>query len=259
MLVVVFFTRENSVSTAIIASNLSKSYKKTNAVCDVSFTVNQGEIVGLVGKNGAGKTTLIRLLTGLAQPTSGQFLLLDGQQRTDYDVAAIVESPPIYKNMTAMDNLETQSLLIGLPVDKNYMAQTLELVGLDPSNKQRAKVYSLGMKQRLALAMTLIGKPKLLLLDEPTNGLDPEGIRDMRQIFVNINKQFGTTLLVSSHILSELGKFATQFLFMDKGHLIKDVSASELIGTEHKRLRLNVNNVVATKDILDKLGICEIK
>ncbi len=255
---VILFATEVVVSTAVIASNLCKSYKKVNAVQNVSFTINQGEIVGLIGKNGAGKTTLIRLLSGLTKPTSGQFLLLDGQPRNDYDVAAIVESPPIYKNMTAMDNLEAQSLLLGLPIDKEYMAQTLNLVGLDPNNKQKAKNYSLGMRQRLAIAITLIGKPKLLLLDEPTNGLDPQGIRDMRQIFVDINKQLGTTLLISSHILSELGKFATQFLFMDKGCLIKDISASELLQAKSKKIKLSVNNVDAAKSILDSLGVCKI-
>ncbi len=255
---VILFATEVVVSTAVIASNLCKSYKKVNAVQNVSFTINQGEIVGLIGKNGAGKTTLIRLLSGLTKPTSGQFLLLDGQPRNDYDVAAIVESPPIYKNMTAMDNLEAQSLLLGLPIDKEYMAQTLNLVGLDPNNKQKAKNYSLGMRQRLAIAITLIGKPKLLLLDEPTNGLDPQGIRDMRQIFVDINKQLGTTLLISSHILSELGKFATQFLFMDKGCLIKDLSASELLQAKSKKIKLSVNNVDAAKSILDSLGVCKI-
>ncbi len=255
---VILFATEVVVSTAVIASDLCKSYKKVNAVQNVSFTINQGEIVGLIGKNGAGKTTLIRLLSGLTKPTSGQFLLLDGQPRNDYDVAAIVESPPIYKNMTAMDNLEAQSLLLGLPIDKEYMAQTLNLVGLDPNNKQKAKNYSLGMRQRLAIAITLIGKPKLLLLDEPTNGLDPQGIRDMRQIFVDINKQLGTTLLISSHILSELGKFATQFLFMDKGCLIKDISASELLQAKSKKIKLSVNNVDAAKSILDSLGVCKI-
>lgn len=242
--------------TAIRAKNLSKTYKNAKAIDNISFEVEQGEIIGLVGKNGAGKTTLIRLLTGLAQPTCGH-VELPCEQRLDTDVAAIVESPAVYPSMTAAENVETQSILLGINANKEYIAQTLQLVGLNPTDKKKAKNFSLGMKQRLAIAMALVGKPRLLLLDEPTNGLDPQGIHDMREIFLQINK-LGTTLLVSSHILSELQKFATRFLFLDKGKLIADVKADEIARLAEKRICLTVDDVSKAVETLQPFGKTEI-
>ena len=238
------------MSVLIQTQNLTKSYGNLVAVNDVSLTIESGTIVGLVGRNGAGKTTLIRLLTGLAKPTSGTFQIMPDEQRTDTSVAAIVERPSVYLNMTGMQNLKAQSLLLGLPIDENYLKSTLELVSLNPASKFKVKDYSLGMRQRLAIAMTLVGKPKLLILDEPTNGLDPQGIHDMREIFVNLNKKFGVTLLVSSHILTELGKFANEFYFMEKGRIIKHATADEIANASQKRLRVTVDNVQKALDVL---------
>ena len=230
------------MSVLIKTQNLVKRYNDLVAVDDVSITIESGAIVGLVGRNGAGKTTLIRLLTGLAKPTSGSCQILPDQDRLDTSVAAIVEKPSVYTNMSGIDNLTAQSHLLGLDVDKEYLKNTLQLVGLDPTSKKKAGDYSLGMRQRLAIAMTLVGKPKLLILDEPTNGLDPQGIFDMRELFVKINKQFGTTILVSSHILTELGKFATEFYFMERGRIIKHATAEEIALASQKRLRVIVDD-----------------
>lgn len=241
----------------ISTEHLTKRYKGRAAVADVSMQIEKGSIAALVGQNGAGKTTLIRILTGLIKPDSGKFELLNGAPRKTCDVAAIVERPSIHTNLTAMDNLIAQSILLGLKVDKNALSDMLRSVGLDPTMKKVAKSFSLGMKQRLAIAMTLVGKPKLLILDEPTNGLDPQGIVDMRELFVRLSKEEGVTILISSHILSELGKFATDFYIMDNGKLIKQISREELLMQAGNEMHLTVDNIIATVQTLKEFGEAE--
>ena len=246
------------MSDVIISTDkLTKVYNGKTVVDNVSIQIERGGIIGLVGQNGAGKTTLIRLLTGLVNPTSGSYQLLPNQTRSSTDVAAIVEKPSIYSNMSAMDNLIAQSILLGLKPDKEYLSSTLNVVGLDPTLKRPVKNYSLGMKQRLAIAMTLVGKPQILLLDEPTNGLDPQGIADIREVFVKLNKELNVTLVISSHILSELGKFATEFYIMDGGQVLKRVTADEIKNINGKRIRLYVDDIEKTLETLKDLGKAE--
>ncbi len=233
-------------------NNLSKKYKQLNAVDNVSIKIHKGDIYGFIGRNGAGKTTLIRLLTGVATPTSGDYSLFGVSYRENpkelekmrKKVAAMVETPALYLDLTAKENLKTRCILLGIKNDKEVINNRLEEVGLSEiiNSKKKVKDFSLGMRQRLGIAMSILGNPELLILDEPTNGLDPEGIREMRDLLIKINKEMGITMIVSSHILSELGKFATTYGFIDHGRLIKEASAEEIFKMSKKAILLEVDD-----------------
>lgn len=242
----------------ITADKLTKVYKSIAVVDNVSFDIPEGAICGLIGRNGAGKTTLLRLLTGLALPTSGTYSICNGLARTDSSVAAIVERPMLFDSMSAADNLILQSRVLGLDSDVNYIASTLELVGLDIKNKLKVKKYSLGMRQRLAIAVCLLGKPRLLLLDEPINGLDPQGINDMRRLLQQLNSQMGVTIVISSHILSELDKLATHYLIMDKGKVVQSLTAQQMAGYNRTYLRLVVDNADNAVQVLLSNGYKDV-
>ena len=217
----------------ITTENLTKVYNGKAAVEGVNITVNDGDIYGFVGRNGAGKTTLIRMLAGLAQKTSGSFSLF-GVQDTDAAITAarrnmrvMVETATLHTGLTAVQNMTIQCKLLGGGYEK--IEELLREVELDGTGKKPVKHFSLGMRQRLAIAMAMLGDPKLLILDEPTNGLDPEGIFLVRELLVKLNKERGVTIMVSSHILTELSKFATCYGFIERGRLIKEISADELL------------------------------
>ena len=239
---------------------LSKKYGSFQALSDLNMEIEKGAIYGFVGKNGAGKTTLIRLLCGLQKPSSGSFSLLDKKNNEESinkarrRVGAVVESPAFYKDMTAKDNLIQQYLMLGLP-DFDGIDDLLQLVGLADTGKKKAKNFSLGMRQRLGIAIALCGNPDFIILDEPTNGLDPQGIIDIRELILKLNKERGITFLISSHILDELSRIATHYGFIDKGHMVREMSAEELQQECRKSVRMKVSDTRQLAKIMDDLDI----
>ena len=240
--------------------SLSKHYGHFKALDNLSMRVPKGSIYGFVGKNGAGKTTLIRLVCGLQRPTSGSFTLYGkesaGQEivRARRRMGAVVETPSMYMGMTAIDNLKQQALVLGLP-DFSRLPEILELVGLENTGKKKAKNFSLGMRQRLGIAIALVGDPDFLVLDEPVNGLDPQGIIEMRELILKLNREKGITVLISSHILDELSRLATHYGFIDSGRIVKEISAAELDETLRKCVRVEVTNAAALAFVLDQMGL----
>lgn len=239
---------------------LCKRYRKFKALNSLTMNVPKGSIYGFVGKNGSGKTTLIRLLTGLQPATSGDFTLY-GAKSTSPDICdarrrmgAVVETPSIYMAMTAEENLREQCRVIGTPSFDN-VKEILELVGLADTGKKKARNFSLGMRQRLGIAMVLVGDPDFLVLDEPVNGLDPQGIIEMRELILKLNKERNITVLISSHILDELSRLATHYGFIDGGHIIKEISAEELESACRKAIHVEVEDISAMARALDKINV----
>jgi len=200
-----------------------KDYGKAHVLEDMSFTVPKGSIFGLVGRNGAGKTTIMRIIAGLQKPTKGTIDYGFDNKKLG-NVGALVELPSIYSNASARDNLIYQYINLGLKVDES-VDRSLEFVGLGDTGKKKAGKFSLGMRQRLGIAMAMTGDPEVLILDEPINGLDPQGIIQIRDLLVRLNREKGVTIIISSHILSELSKLATDFAFVEKGRVVREVNA----------------------------------
>lgn len=239
---------------------LCKTYKNGKALSGLSMKIPKGAIYGFIGKNGAGKTTLIRLICGLQEPTSGGYTLY-GRKNSDRDIlksrrrmGAVVETPSIYLDMTAEDNLKQQYRIVGLP-SFDGLQELLKLVGLENTGKKKAKHFSLGMRQRLGIAIALVGEPDFLVLDEPVNGLDPQGIIEMRELILKLNRERQITVLISSHILDELSKLATHYGFIENGRIVKEVSAGELDAACRKRTRLEVTNARALARVLDAMNV----
>lgn len=238
--------------------NLTKRYRKFAALDDVTMHVPKGAIYGFIGRNGAGKTTLIRVICGLQAPTQGGYTIL-GTENTDRKglkkvrkhMGAIVETPAVYPDMTAYENMLHQAIIIGNP-SHDQLNELLEFVGLADTGKKKVKHFSLGMRQRLSIAMTLVGNPDFLVLDEPVNGLDPQGIVEIRELILKLNKEKNITFLISSHILGELSKLATDYGFIDNGKLIKEITASELEAQCRKKIVIKVEGKTSLSTVLDK-------
>ena len=210
---------------------LSKRYKDKWAVDHLDLQVEQGDIYGFIGQNGAGKSTTLKLLCGLARPTQGEALLFDRPIRDSVArrrVGALIEQPGLYPDLSGRENLQLYATLLGLDSQARQVDKILETVGLPPKEKKLVKDYSMGMKQRLGVGLALLGGPDLLLLDEPINGLDPEGIREMRELLLGLNRERGLTILVSSHILGELSKIATRYGIIQQGRMVEQITAGEL-------------------------------
>lgn len=245
---------------AVTTSALGKQYGDFQALKGLTMHIPKGAIYGIVGKNGAGKTTLIRLLAGLQRPSSGEYMLY-GVPCTSKEIAkvrrrmgAVVETPSVYQDMTAADNLKQQYRILGLPSFEG-ITELLALVGLSDTGKKKVKNFSLGMRQRLGIAIALAGDPDFLVLDEPANGLDPQGIVEIRELILKLNRERQITVLLSSHILDELSRLATHYGFIDKGRMVKEISAEELEAACRKCIRVEVTDTKALSRVLETMGM----
>lgn len=249
-------------NSVITMRGLCKSYKKQEVLHDFSLTVERGHICGLIGPNGAGKTTIMKILAGFFFPSKGELELFGSSDNLDDSRARMsfmIEQPIIAGSMTARQNLEYIRYLRGYP-DEKRIDQILELVGLADTGKKRANKFSLGMKQRLGIGMALLPKPEVMVLDEPVNGLDPEGIVEVRQLIKRMQEEWGVTVLISSHLLSELSELCTDFSIISHGKLIENFSREELLVKCRNHIALRTDDINRTAAILEeKLSIADYK
>ncbi len=241
----------------IETKNLTKQYGTQKSVADLNIHVQKGRIYGLLGRNGAGKTTTMKMLLGLTQPTSGEVTIWGKPLRTNEKkllprIGSLIESPGFYPNLTATENLRIFATLRGVP-NRNAIKDSLDLVGLPYKDKKLFSQYSLGMKQRLAIALAVMHDPELLILDEPVNGLDPIGIAEMRSFIRNLCNERGKTILISSHILSEIALLADDIGIIDHGVLLEEESLAELETKSSKHIRFTVSDTAQAARILERI------
>ena len=242
------------MDTILKAEHLTKIFAGKHAVNDISMTIHRGDIYGFIGENGAGKTTLMRMVCGLADPTSGSIELFGGKSlnAARERMGCTIENPAIYPAMTALENLEVQRRLLGVQ-DAETSAKLLTTVGLQDVGQKKARDFSLGMKQRLMLALALMNDPEFLVLDEPTNGLDPMGIKEIRDLILKLNRERGLTILISSHILGELEKIATCYGVIKNGSLVEQFGASDLEGRCNHQIRMTVDDPARVAVLLENI------
>lgn len=249
----------------IETKDLCKKYGQNLVIDNVNMHVPEKAIYGFVGENGSGKTTIMRLLCGLAEVTSGEYSLFGVSSKSKdihkqrKNISAIVETPSLVPHLTALQNMQYQELYEGIKLTPEERMDLLKKVHLDQVGNKKARNYSLGMRQRLAIALALMNKPKLMFLDEPMNGLDPEGIAELRELLIELNQKDGITVLISSHILSELEKIATHYGFISHGKILEELTTEELQNRCKKSLNIKVSDIEKAKDILAKLGLKDIK
>ncbi len=255
---------EENIEYVVSTSELSKVYNKVYAVDHVNMHIKKGSIYGFVGENGSGKTTIIRLLMGLALPTTGTYDLFNENVKSKKiyairnKISAIVEAPSLVPSMTAKENLRYACMYYGIKEDEELIAESLKSVGLGDTGKKTVKNFSLGMRQRLGIALLLLNKPELMLLDEPMNGLDPSGVAELRELIIDLNKQ-GITFLISSHILSELEKVATHYGFISHGKLLKEISSEELLEECQKGIEIKHHDLDLVEKALQEIGLKQVK
>lgn len=247
--------RENETTAAYVlrTEELTKTYGGRKAVNSVNVHVRKGDIYGLIGKNGAGKTTFMRMVAGLARPDAGKIELFGSAdiERQRLHIGALIERPGLYRGMTAAENLEVVRRAYGI-TDKEAVAKILSLTGLEEAGKKKVGHFSTGMKQRLGIALALLGNPDFLILDEPINGLDPQGIRQIRELLLKLNREKDITIMISSHILGELSKIATAYGILRDGELVEEFSAEELTRRCRRCQRLKVDDTERAVHLLEE-------
>ncbi len=243
------------MSLMLQVNNLSKQFDSLKAVDDLSFTVNDGDVYGFLGQNGAGKSTTIRMLLTLIKPDSGEINIfgksvLHHRNEVLRQIGAVIERPDLYKYLTAYDNLSIFARLSGLKVSRKLIMDQLQMVGLADRSQSKVRTYSQGMKQRLGIAVALVHNPKLIILDEPTNGLDPQGIADMRNLILTLSGEHGKTVIVSSHLLTEIEQIANRMIIIHKGKKITEGSVSELLDPSHTIVELQTTDDSKTLELI---------
>ena len=237
--------------------NLTKQYGRHRAVDDVNMHIKKGAIYGFIGRNGAGKTTCLKMISGLSTPSYGEIEMFGYKgkdlQKVRSRVGCLIEAPGLYGNMSAYDNLNIKCKLTGIK-KKGYIEELLKTVGLDTVGEKKTKHYSLGMKQRLGIALALVGEPDLLILDEPINGLDPQGIVEVRETIQKLAKERGMTICISSHILEELSKIATDYGIIHNGSLLQEITREELMRRCSERMELTLDHPKLAIPVLDSMG-----
>jgi ABC-type multidrug transport system ATPase subunit len=243
------------MSSIIKVNNLSKQFNSIHAVNNLSFTVEEGDVYGFLGQNGAGKSTSIRMLLTLIKPTAGHISIF-GKDLSNHrheilkQVGAVIEKPDLYKYLSAYDNLAIFAKLSGMKPNKAVLMEQLKMVGLDDRADSKVKTFSQGMKQRLGIAVALVHNPRLIILDEPTNGLDPQGIADMRNLVLHLSRDLGKTIVVSSHLLSEIELVANRMLIIHKGKKIVEGNVAELLDPSKSLVEIETENDAETREKL---------
>ncbi len=246
----------------LTTNNLTKQFKKHNAVDNVCVNVPRGSIYGFIGRNGAGKTTFLKMISGLSSPTSGEFSMFgyDGKdvKYAFSRIGALIEAPGVYPNMTAYENMKIKCIATGIKKE-GYIEEILNLVGIADTGKKKVRNFSLGMKQRLGIALALVGEPDLLVLDEPINGLDPQGIVEVRDIIHKLNEEKNITIIISSHILEEFSKIATNYGIIHNGKLIDELTREQLFAKCSEHIQLMTDNTKSACTVLEGMGITNYK
>lgn len=245
------------MALTIDVTHLSKKFNDTYAVNDLSFTVNEGDIYGFLGQNGAGKSTTIRMLLTLIQPSSGNIEIFGKKlsiSRSEIlkQVGAVIEKPDLYKYLSAYENLSIFAKMSDIKVSKKLLMDQLKMVGLEDRAKDTVRTFSQGMKQRLGIAVALVHNPALIILDEPTNGLDPQGIADIRNLILRLSRQMGKTILISSHLLSEIELIANRMIIIHKGKKMVEGTVADLLDPAHTLVEIDTLNNIETVQLLQQ-------